>query len=210
MALAHFLASSVRCGPLARASGGLVGVPALGSQLRSSLGRPAVKALEWPAQIRDDGRGFTIAKGYREAFLRYLGSHKGERIAIVLKAAFRRRSQNQNAYWRGVVVPLFAEKCGYLPHEHNAVHDELMRVLVGLRPDSHPELQIRVSSRDLDTTQFNQLIEAAQIFAAEKLGLVIPDPSLDWKSEREKRRHDTRRNTQDTRELRVATNAEPL
>src|SRR5262245_5435283 len=111
-------------------------------------------------------------KGFR-AWIKTLS---GQRITVVVKKWARKRSTNQNRFWWGVVVPMFAERCGYQPWEHEAVHDELMRVLLGMREGGHAALPIRESSAKLTTAEFNVLIERAQVFAAEKLGLVIPDP----------------------------------
>jgi hypothetical protein len=138
------------------------------------------KVPEWPVEVRENGEGFTVATGYRSGFKAWLKTMAGEKVFMVLRKATRKRSVSQNAFWWAVVVPMFAERCGYMPYEHDAVHDELMRVLVGLKEDSHPELKIRRSSTDLSTQEFNRLIEQAQIFAADKLGMVIPDPDVDW------------------------------
>jgi hypothetical protein len=79
-----------------------------------------------------------------------------------------------------------SERCGYLPSEYECVHDELIRLFIGLRPGSHPALQIRASSTTLSTLQFNRLIEDVQVFAATKLNLVIPDPDSEWAFRRKK------------------------
>lgn len=143
-----------------------------------------MKAPTWTGNVDDDGvvhldspSGF---KAWTKATL------KGCRFSMTLTKQRTQRSRNQNAFWWAVVVPMFADACGYAHHEHEAVHDELVRVLVGLKPDANPALKIRQSTTEMDTLDFNTLIEQAQIFGAEKLGIVIPDPDKEWRQARRK------------------------
>lgn len=76
-----------------------------------------------------------------------------------------------------MVIPLIAESLGYQPHEHEAVHDAVVRQIAGLRPGSDPRLEIRVSTHDMDKEDFGILIKQTIIWAATELGVVIPDPS---------------------------------
>jgi hypothetical protein len=137
----------------------------------------------WPGHV--DGEGVVHLDSPR-LFKAYTAGFKNHEIEIVLRKRKRQRSRSQNGYWWSVVIPMVAEACGYQRHEHEAVHDELIRVLVGLKPDSNPALQIRVSTTEMDTQDFNTLIESVQIFAAEKMGIVIPDPDPEWKVKRAK------------------------
>jgi len=143
------------------------------------------KAPVWSGVVTPDGK---LELDSRNGFLGYVRTMAGKEIDLVITKRKYVRTNNQNRFWFGVVVPMFAEACGYAHHEHEAVHDELVRVLVGLKPDSNPTLQIRQSTTDLSTEQFNELIEQAQIFGAEKLGIVIPDPDKEWRTKREKAR----------------------
>jgi hypothetical protein len=133
----------------------------------------SMKAPKWTGVIDAEGKLHMDSARVFRAWMKTLANQP---VEFVLRKVTKIRSRNQNAYWWGVVVPMFAEACGYAPYEHEAVHDELMRVLVGLKADAHPALKIRQSSADLTTEEFNVLIEQAQIFGATKLGIVIPDP----------------------------------
>lgn len=139
----------------------------------------------WYGSVSADGERLEMES--RRGFKAWLRTLAGQSVQFVLQRRKKKRSSSQNAFWWGVVVPMFAKQCGYLPSEHDAVHDELIRVLLGLKPDSHPALKIRRSSTTLTTQEFNELIEHAQVFAAEKLGMVIPDPDPDW-ARRERKR----------------------
>jgi len=120
------------------------------------------------------------AKGF-QAWLKV--TFANQPVRLVIRKLRPKASRKQHGFWRGCVVPMVAEYMGYLPHEYDAVHDALMRELCGLKEDADPRLQIRKSSADYDTAEFNEwLIEQVQIWAATKLGLVIPDPDPLWKS----------------------------
>ena len=143
-----------------------------------------VKAPVWSGVVTTAGK---LELDSRNGFTGYVRTLAGKEIDLVITKRKYTRTNNQNRFWWGVVVPMFAEACGYAVREHEAVHDELVRVLVGLKPDSNPALQIRQSTTDLTTEQFNELIEQAQIFGAEKLGIVIPDPDKNWRQQKQRR-----------------------
>ena len=104
----------------------------------------------------------------------------GKRIRLTIEEDKPARSHQANRYWWGVVIPLIAKELGYLPYEHEAVHDAVVRQIVGLRPGSDPRLQIRQSTHDMDREDFGVLIEATVIWAATELGIVIPDPDRQY------------------------------
>lgn len=112
----------------------------------------------------------------KAAFTAYLSRLKNKPIELVVREKRPIRSQQANRYWWGVVIPLIADSLGYQPHEHEAVHDAVVRQIAGLRPDSDPRLQIRVSTHDMDKEDFGLLIEQTIIWAATDLGIAIPDP----------------------------------
>lgn len=114
------------------------------------------------------------AKGVFVGFLRSLANKP---IEIVVRVKRRQRSLNQNRWYFGVIVPMIAEHCGYQRHEYDALHDELVRVHLGLRPEPNP-LKLRVSTSDPDftTADFAEYCEQVRIWAATELGVVIPDP----------------------------------
>jgi len=139
-------------------------------------------ALPLHAQVSEDGT--TICYHNQSLYEKYLKTLAGQFITVTFQRIKRIRSSRQNRFWRGVYVPMIAQRCGYLTSEHDSVHDELCRLFLGLREDAHPALQIRISSRTLSTAQFSQLIEQTQIWAATTLGLELPDPDPIWRIER--------------------------
>ena len=111
----------------------------------------------------------------KRAFKAYVARLKNSAIELVVRKKRQTRSLKANAYWWGVVIPTIADELGYLQHEHEAVHDAVVRQIAGLRPGSDQRLQIRASTHDMSVEDFGLLIEQTVIWAAGE-GIVIPDP----------------------------------
>ena len=104
----------------------------------------------------------------------------GQEVTVKIEPAEKVRSIRQNNFWWGVVVPYFAEHCGYTHEEmHEALKTELLPVR-HLLHDRNGEILREVvtpgSTAQLTTQQFNDPIERAQQLGAE-MGIVIPDPN---------------------------------
>src|SRR6476661_4392992 len=93
----------------------------------------------------------------------------------------RNRSLNQNDYYWGTIITYCLEgfkDAGWRISE-SQVHEELKKMF--LKEDVVNELTgevktIQRDSKGLSTVEFNEYIEKIQQFAAEFLGVVIPDP----------------------------------
>lgn len=97
-------------------------------------------------------------------------------VVVEIKTTKPQRSSAQNRYWHGVVVPLFAEHCGY---EFDEMKDALALKLLPKEVVDMDTGEVRVvpgHTSDLTTKAFNDLIEQAQRLGAE-LGIYIPDPN---------------------------------
>ena len=103
---------------------------------------------------------------------------RGASVLVSVSVHRETRSRAQNRYWHGVVIPAFAEHCGYtsaeakdalalelLPHEVIDIKTGEVRIVPG-----HTSQQ--------NVKQFNDLIDRAQRLGAE-LGLYVPDPGED-------------------------------
>lgn len=145
-----------------------------------------MKAPVWYGVMDMEGEvHLDASRGFRA----YKQTLRGKRIEVVLKQWRKKASRKQHGFWRGCYIPMIAEALGYLPYEYDAVHDAIMRKFVGMKEDSDPKLQIRKSSADLNTVEFNEgMIEQLQVWAATELGIVLPDPDPNFKAKREKRR----------------------
>jgi hypothetical protein len=102
---------------------------------------------------------------------------EGAHVRIRVDVERAQRTSGQNRYWHGVVIPLFAEHCGYDVHEmKDALALELLPVEI---PDLKTG-EVRIvpgHTAKLNTKQFADLIDRAQRLAA-YLGIVLPDPGL--------------------------------
>lgn len=110
-------------------------------------------------------------RSFNEAMQRFPDGH----VLVTIKVARPQRSSSQNRFWHGVVIPLFAEHCGYeLDEMKDALALRLIpKTVVDL--ETGEERIVPGHTSALNTKGFNDLIERAQRLAAE-MGIVIPDP----------------------------------
>lgn len=95
-------------------------------------------------------------------------------VKLEVSEARKTRSSAQNRYYWGVVVPMIAEHQGCEKWEHEQVHFDLKRQILGVTKKG--KLEIVQSSAKMDTLAFMDFIEAVKRFASKELGLNIPDP----------------------------------
>ena len=104
-------------------------------------------------------------------FYEFLAKNEGKDIELTFKPYRPIRSNNQNKYYWGVVVPMLANELGYTNEE---MHDALKYKF--LREDYDNGLSKVTSTTELNTEDFNHFITMVQVFASE-LGIIIPDPN---------------------------------
>ena len=98
----------------------------------------------------------------RDRFRIYLASFETKRIELVLRERTEQRSEQQNAYYHGVVVKMISDATGHDPQEtHQKMKDHFK---VG-------------TTTKMKTAEFQEYIENCRRFAAEFLSLNIPDPN---------------------------------
>jgi hypothetical protein len=110
-------------------------------------------------------------QGFDAAMSRFPDGH----VIVTVKVQRPHRSSQQNRYWHGVVVPLFAEHCGY---EFAEMKDALALELLPKEVIDLKTGEIKIvpgHTSDLNTKEFNDLIDGAQRLGAE-MGINIPDP----------------------------------
>jgi len=120
--------------------------------------------------VDDEGRLHLHA---RQAFDAYVRRFREQPVVVTVKKATQPKSRSQLGYWWGVVIPVLAEAFGYAQHEHEAVHDEVLRVLRGLKPEPNP-LKVRVSMSEMTLDEVSLLITDCRLWALDH-GVVIPD-----------------------------------
>jgi hypothetical protein len=113
----------------------------------------------------------TGRKLFEDAMRRFPDGHVRVRIDVARPS----RSNQQNRFWHGVVIPLFAEHCGY---ELDDMKDVLALRLLPKEITDHETGEVRTipgHTSKLTRKEFNDLIERAQRLGAE-MGIYIPDP----------------------------------
>lgn len=110
----------------------------------------------------DDKRQFTI----------HLNNLNGKRVQLTLEKVKHKRSNNQNAYYFGVVLKLLSEHTGHDPEE---LHDALKFKFGEKR--YHGNLLIPASTKNLDTIDFEKYLDKIRKWAVEELRVVIPLPN---------------------------------
>lgn len=113
----------------------------------------------------------TGRKLFEEAMRRFPDGH----VVVSVKVSRPTRSSGQNRFWHGVVVPAFAEHCGY---EFDEMKDALALKLIPRELTDMTTGEVRIvpgHTSSLNTKEFNDLIERAQRLGAE-MDIYIPDP----------------------------------
>jgi hypothetical protein len=117
----------------------------------------------------------------RDLFTGYLRQCEGV-IDVVVKKHRKQRSNRQNRYYRGVILPLLAQELGYTNDEMN----EIIKAKFFLIPEreittargviitvpSHTE-----STSDSNTGEFEEKLEDIRQWASYDLGLYLPLPN---------------------------------
>lgn len=108
---------------------------------------------------------------FDEAMRRFPDGHVTLRVEI----SRAKRSSSQNRFYHGVIIPLFAEHCGY---DFDDMKDVLALKLLPREVTDYETGELRIvpgHTSKLSTKEFNELIERAQRLGAE-MGIYIPDP----------------------------------
>jgi hypothetical protein len=138
-----------------------------------------MEAIDWFGEVKEDG---TMHIRNRAAFNRYLLSFKGKQVRITIEKLKKKRSNPQNRFYWGIVVPLVKDgliNAGYELLSSENVHDFLKgQFLKGenINKDTGDILTYTKSTTELSTSEFMDFIAAIQQWAAENLSITIPDP----------------------------------
>jgi hypothetical protein len=98
----------------------------------------------------------------------------GTPIAVTVKRYRRKRSDRQNRYYFGQVVPRIAERCGYDKQE---MHELLAMRFLRVEDDPITGSPRRKRTPDTDTAEFTEYLDHCIQFGAE-LGAEIPPPDM--------------------------------
>lgn len=95
----------------------------------------------------------------------------GNSYVVEIQRAASKRSLNQNKYYWGVIIDLFAQNTGYTKDES---HQELAGMF--LRYESHGKDFVR-STTSMTTLEFEQYADKCRLWMGENLGIHVPLPN---------------------------------
>lgn len=104
---------------------------------------------------------------------RMLATREGKAVVLKLSRPVNSRSQRQNRFYWGVMIPLLADHSG---DTHEDMHDFLRQEFLPRRfvEFAGRRREVRKSTADLSVEEFSVYLEQLAALAAES-GLVIPD-----------------------------------
>lgn len=112
-----------------------------------------------------------------EQFQENCKSFEGKKVDIIIRNHVTKRTNPQNRYWRGVVIPLITNYINSFGNEVKAddIHESyIYKGYFGFKEVNGEMIPKR--SSEADTFEFSEAISRVQREWAEK-GLVIPDPN---------------------------------
>lgn len=127
------------------------------------------------ARVTPDGR---LVFADEPAWRFTLGRWKGRTVAIVLELFRPKRSNPQNRWYRGVIVPAVARQLSKgreLPISNGQAHHVLKQAFIGIVETALGTAPI--STTTLSTVQFSDYCEQIRAHAASEWGLNIPSPN---------------------------------
>jgi hypothetical protein len=99
---------------------------------------------------------------------------KGQIVMVTAEKLRKHRTDDQNRYYRGVVLKLIGDHCGYRGSEElEELHQEMRRRFLPKRGC----LNIPVSTTSLNTQEMTTYIEQIRTWAERELGVYIPEPN---------------------------------
>jgi hypothetical protein len=117
-----------------------------------------------------------------------LRQHEGREVSITIERWRKKRSNEQNAYWWGVIVPIFQDclrEAGMVRNKEQT-HQLITDLIIQKYGDSvilqesvleGEVFQEKRGTSDLSTSEFMELVNEAQMFASEVFNIAIPDPN---------------------------------
>lgn len=124
----------------------------------------------------------------RSAIFKAIQIFEGKELEITLSRPKRKRSNSQNAYWWGVVIPIYQKIFNDAGHlcDNNGAH----YLLCDLIRENHPDTPLfnevllgdtyvkqTKGTSELTKSEFMEVIASAQQIASEWFGAYIPDPN---------------------------------
>lgn len=123
-------------------------------------------------RVSDDGERLELEAREHPLRLRYLHGLAGQAVDLVIRQHRNRRTDRQNRYYFGVVVPLIADYCGY---ERDDMHECLAMKFLRIEDDPITGAPRRRRTPATNTKDFAEYVDSCVRFATE-LGVYVPAP----------------------------------
>ena len=118
--------------------------------------------------------------------LKQIATMRDGEVLIRIERAHATRSQQQNAWYWSQVVGLVARHTGYTSDEIHEIYKAKFLPKAMTFADGNGEVVgefvIGGSTAKLDTKAFSDYCEQIREWAADELGVVIPDPNPNWRA----------------------------
>lgn len=103
-----------------------------------------------------------------------LQNFEGKEVEVCIKKWRDKRTNQQNKYYWGAIIPLLAENFGY---ENEEMHEALKFKFLS---KGHTTLPTVISTTKLDTADFFEYIEKIKRWATIEYQIVLPEPEDLW------------------------------
>lgn len=124
-------------------------------------------------------------KRNRSEILETIKSFEGRDVLITFEKPKKKRSNNQNSYYWGIVIVLIKSALKDTGNNLNTndVHDLLrlkfLKETISIKEETGEIIERVKSTTELTTSQFMEYIAEIQQFAAEYFDVIIPDPNTE-------------------------------
>lgn len=124
-------------------------------------------------------------KRNRSQILETIKSFEGKDVLITFEKPKKKRSNNQNSYYWGIVIVLIKSALKDTGNNLNTndVHDLLrlkfLKETISIKEETGEIIERVKSTTELTTSQFMEYIAEIQQFAAEYFDVIIPDPNTE-------------------------------
>lgn len=124
-------------------------------------------------------------KRNRSQILETIKSFEGRDVLITFEKPKKKRSNNQNSYYWGIVIVLIKSALKDTGNNLNTndVHDLLrlkfLKETISIKEETGEIIERVKSTTELTTSQFMEYIAEIQQFAAEYFDVIIPDPNTE-------------------------------
>lgn len=128
------------------------------------------KRATFIGKVEDDG---SLSFKYPRVVKEFLHSLKGVEVDVQIGKHYKARTDKENKYYFGVIIPMVAEEIG--EEDKDIVHIWL-QIAVGNVKEVHG-VDIPKGTSEMSTAEFEDYASKARMFASKFLHLYIPLPS---------------------------------